>query len=102
MLVFGINTAVNAQSRLIFTDNETGETIEHYSETTFSKEKVAAFKTQARNSTNNAATHPGSFTWTYLEWNRDFGRWDYAYGDFYFDKGVTFTQIINEIIRVFF
>lgn len=101
MLVFGINTAVNAQTKLVFTDNETKEVLEYNFDKSFTSNQIQLLRDESNRTTSNAAQYPGSFG-LHLAVRDGSGYWNIYNFEYFYPAGHTFQDIINNIIRWFF
>lgn len=97
LLVFGINTAMEAQTKLVFTD-ESGNVMESLEfERTLTKDEIGDLFNDLRTSSTSNGKVAGSFRldvwWQYYpdHWSHEYG------GPFFWYEGETFLDIINRI-----
>nr|WP_297309282.1 hypothetical protein [uncultured Flavobacterium sp.] len=102
MLVFGINTAVNAQTRLQFSD-EKGTVIETLEfEKTLSKNEINTIIKDLSNTNQNNATYGGTFRLDiFIEYAPD--HWAHEYGRmFRWYTNDTIESILYRIVKMYF
>lgn len=101
LLVFGINTAIQAQTTIIITDNKTEEQYEYTLPENYTEAEFETVRTQV-NSTYGSptASSDGSFGITIIRW--DYGGVQWAWGDFYFREGTSMNQIANILLQIFY
>ncbi|EHQ44208.1 MULTISPECIES: hypothetical protein [Myroides] len=102
LLVFGVNTAVQAQTRAQFKDVRSGEVLEYQFERSISKDAVKAILEEGQRISPSSSNYGGSFTLYVGIYDRNRGVWDIYEGEYHYPRHFTFRDIIQDLINRYF
>ncbi|WP_413512192.1 hypothetical protein [Myroides odoratus] len=99
LLVFGVNTAIQAQTRAQFTDVRSGAIQEYQFERSISKDDVKAIMAEGQRISPSSSNYGGSFTLYLGVYDRNRGMWDIYEGIYHYPINFTFADIIRDLIN---
>lgn len=101
MLVFGINTAVNAQTKLVITNDETQEQVIYEFDKDLTESEFKDTERKITSAFGNNQTYGSSFTIELIKFDHYTLIPIYEFsGSFNFDRKTTITDIYYSLIRL--